>query len=485
VPLPTLGVVSTAAPTATISGTPEPSLAIPPGTGIAYKRLGDSDTVWTLGDDAQPRTLVTGPNVDGEVLISPDREWVAYSRNGDLWAVRWDGRDDRLLVHVESLATDGLPPPPPETSDVTRAIHDIAWSPDGTRLVFNTWRTGVDLTVPQAMWLEEADDLWQVAAESAEVRELLPPGAGGYFTLSPDGEWLALTTSACRRDSTEVTIAVARADGTGKRDVIHFRGSSLCVGAPDAFPRWMPDSRHFLVAILTQSLAGTPDAVEDGTDIAIYRVSVDGGLERVGRVRPWIFHGDHFDYKNIGAKSEAAWSPDLEKLALVQAVETAGTADTTTSEQSRVAETAVAGAATSGTATLGMMHPCQPSEVLRIARGDGSRPDEYDRSGWIRFLAWSTDGARFAYESGYPRCSAAGDSLVYVGESGKSPVTIAPTRETAAVQWIAPDLLIVRTAAHAGWRLELRAVDGRVRLLAENVVTWDTNRGTAARRRVY
>ncbi len=454
---------------------------MPPGTGIAYRLLGDSETLWILGDDVPARELVTGPNVDGEALISPDREWVAYTRDGDLWAVRWDGSEEKRLVQIESLATDNLPPPPAATSDVLRAIHDIAWSPDGTRLVFNTWRTGVDLTAPQTMWLEEADDLWQVTAESGEVRQLLPPGAGGYFSLSPDGRGLALTTSSCRRDADGAAIALARSDGSGKQDVMHFRGSSACVGAPEAFLRWMPDSRHFFAAILNQTLADTPDAVDDEMSVTAYRVSVDGGLERVGPVQPWIFRGSS-DHKNMAAKCASAWSMDLAQLALVQAVKAA---DTTASERLGAGDTASEGPSTGGTATLGTKDPCQAKEALLVARGDGSDPEEYDRSGWIQFVGWSTDGARFAYNAGYPDCGAAGDPLLYLGEVGRAPVAVAPTREIEEVRWIAPDLLIVHTAAHVGWRLELRTVDGRVRLLAENVVTWDTNCGTAAHRRAF
>ena len=122
---------------------------------------------------------------------------------------------------------------------------DPSFSPDGTRIVFESDRSGT----PQ-LYVMNSDGTGQ---------RRLTFGSGWYAApdWSPDGQWIAYT----RRGSDGRRIGVIGSDGTGER--------TLTTGPGDEGPNWAASSR---------------DIVFQRTDAArrnqIYRISIDGGEPR-------------------------------------------------------------------------------------------------------------------------------------------------------------------------------------------------------------
>ena len=95
-----------------------------------------------------------------DFAFSPDGQWVAYVTipDGSLWRSRVDGTERMQLTY------------PP-----TQAVLPV-WSPDGTRIVFNSFSSGKP-------WRAQS-----VSPQGGGTEDLLPGQAGGVdFNWSPDG----------------------------------------------------------------------------------------------------------------------------------------------------------------------------------------------------------------------------------------------------------------------------------------------------------
>jgi WD40-like Beta Propeller Repeat len=164
-------------------------------------------------------------------LPSPDGRFVAASSHGDLWVMRADGGDRRLLAHT---ATDGF-----------------SWSASSERLVFASAQ-GAIWTVSVATGRRRQITLGQEGASPSEPRHDRSP------SLSPNGRAIAFTR-CCYWDRTPApaTALVVRRNGVDNVLTYYVSGP----------PSWSPDGRW--IAISSQ----------DGSSLELVRPG--GGTTRV------------------------------------------------------------------------------------------------------------------------------------------------------------------------------------------------------------
>jgi serine/threonine protein kinase/formylglycine-generating enzyme required for sulfatase activity len=152
----------------------DPSTWSPSGRQIAFSAgSGDvANALYVMDADGSGMTRIAGgePSYWGPVW-SPDGEWLAAIRGGDVWAVRPDGSGERMLL--PAAAETGL--------------AAVAWSPDGQALAAMAWRDGL------------ASEVWVVNRDGGDPHKVYtfepPVRSGGWVFWSPDGQqvmpWLA------------------------------------------------------------------------------------------------------------------------------------------------------------------------------------------------------------------------------------------------------------------------------------------------------
>jgi Tol biopolymer transport system component len=197
----------------------------------------------------------------GDATTSPGS--TAGSRNGRIafWSDR-AGDPDVFTMNVDGSEPKNLGR---EGSGDKRA----SWSPDGDRLVFDSWFAGkreFDL------WLMDPDGGHKQQLTTSPLRDVLP-------AWSPDGRWIAFTRK--RANSRTEDLWLIRPDGTGSHMLTRF-GSS---------PAWSPDSRRLVFASWRNGSA----------DIYV--------IDRSGRNRTRLTRT-----KMDEGPSAGSWSPDGRKI---------------------------------------------------------------------------------------------------------------------------------------------------------------------------
>jgi hypothetical protein len=96
------------------------------------------------------------------------------------------------------------------------------------------------------------DDLWYVNIDTGELKQILPPGQGGVFYFSPDGQQIALVTPK--------TISLVNSDGTNRRQSVlqYPLVSTYSEYQYYATPKWSPDLSFLRVALLPQEPLAEP-----------------------------------------------------------------------------------------------------------------------------------------------------------------------------------------------------------------------------------
>ncbi|MBN2304028.1 MAG: hypothetical protein JXQ72_06115 [Anaerolineae bacterium] len=237
----------------TSDSAPAPTVSLTSPLTVAWAAGGDLFTWTSLPEqdtDPAPHRITSGGVI--RPFLSPDGAWVAYLRGPgrdessraprSLWISDTlgnpSGANERELVNAADLA-DG---------DEPRYLAQVIWAADSRRLYFTTLAgDGID-TRP-------ADDLWQVDASAGTVEQLLPDGAGGMITLSPDGSRLALAAAGDyaqpgEPDSDPGVIAVYDLISGQRTILLEF--PAVATGSqrrwyPDL--RWLPDGSGLLAAV--------------------------------------------------------------------------------------------------------------------------------------------------------------------------------------------------------------------------------------------
>lgn len=255
--------------------TPEPtpagkplSQALPSGVRLAYS---DLNALWAIDRDGGVRQLVQGRGINTPQL-SPDQQWVVYRMSTDkglqVWAIRWQGGDPKLLLDDATLPTEGLP-----AGYVRRAISDTRWEPKGHVLMVT-----LSLVPDPNSQQQPKVELWRVNVETGDLKLSSELGRAWRPYFSPDGkEYLVLQYGTEEKPEGSLSLVDAK-NGKGK-SLMTFPASPGKNGY-DSQVAWTPDSKTAWVAIPTADY-GTPTP-PNGTKL--YHVTANGEVNAAGEV---------------------------------------------------------------------------------------------------------------------------------------------------------------------------------------------------------
>ena len=317
----------------------QPGSVLPAAAGFAYA---DEKGLWTVDGESGVRQLVTSEGLSLPI-ISSDRSRVAYriSRgdHSELWAVRWDGTDARLLLSERELPASDLP-----AGYTERRLNDVRWLPGRDVLAITT------VASPGSADLLPKLELWHLDVASGALRRVADMGHAYRPFYSPDGSQFALLQYGTESDPTG-KLTLINADGTDSRVALRFPAGPT-TSSSDSQIAWLPDGSGlwmYVPDLSTSSEPGNDSPAGDPLNGAtLYRVPATGGdAQSAGRVDG----------------IQVFWSPDGARLAYTRAGQD-GALD------------------------------------LFLANADGSNPQLHTALGNGGFVNWSPDGTHFLYFDG-------------------------------------------------------------------------------------
>ncbi len=244
-------------------------------------------------------------------------------------------------------------------------IHRYEWIPGGHQIALNT------NTVEYGLFIN--DDLHVVDADSSTVRTLLPPGRGGEFHVSPDGQLVAIVTSG-DYDQRPGGISLVSLNGDARlSDLVSY--PSILTYSEYAYypePRWSPDSSFLRVAI------PSPETLAPDARSTLWEIQADGSSVR-----------ELVTVENEPLFGGVSFSPDLQRIAYLRGER----------ENNRF--------------------------ELHIARADGSADILY-QVGNVAFISWAPDAQQFVFNS----------AGLMLGHINREPVEVAEAANPGEVRWI-------------------------------------------------
>ena len=209
--------------TASPSPTPKPTVL----SVVYFNGRNGHLTSWTEGKG--PRQLADAANAE-QVRISDDGQVVAYLGGTNsagaygIFAVTADGANERLLVGQDYLRN--IPP--------AERIISYDFAPASHMLYFVT----------------DQYDLYRVDAASGSPLPVFGPGKGGFFSFSPDSQWMVLYHPN--------ELVLARSDGSAARVAFQYPPDFQYIGmGPEII--WEADSSGFYM-VSASGPQGEPDS---------------------------------------------------------------------------------------------------------------------------------------------------------------------------------------------------------------------------------
>lgn len=270
--------------------TPEPTPpgealdnALPSDVRIVYA---DLNALWAIDRDGGVRQLVQGQGINSPQL-SPDQEWIVYriytSAGAQLWAIRWEGGEPKLLLDDATLPNDNLP-----AGYTRRLISDSRWV-SGSGLLAVT----LSLIPNAANPTTPLTELWQLNVATGEFRRSGELGSAGRPYYAPDGKsYIVLQYGSDEKPEGSLSLVDA-ASGKGKPVLTFPAGPGK--NSYEGQIAWAADSKAALIAIPTADY-GAPQP-PNGTKL--YRLSTNGRVEELGEIDA----------------AQVSWSSDMTALA--------------------------------------------------------------------------------------------------------------------------------------------------------------------------
>jgi Tol biopolymer transport system component len=282
------------------------------GTGlVAYRAAtgGQRQLTWVDRSGVARDTVFEPDDTLALPNISPDGRRVAVTRrmqgNTDLWLL-----DGARTIHL--------------TFDAATDIYPV-WSPDGTRIVFRSNRTGADdlyQKLASGAGVEErivaSDQVKTPESWSADGRFLLyrsidpqtsldlwvvpmfgdrtpsvflkTPFREGYSAFSPDGRWVAYESNESGRNEIYIRPFVPPAPA-GERTA-PAGGKWQVSTSGGIYPRWRPDGKELYYLNPAGAMMATPIAVigatlAPGAPVVLFPTRIVGGGEDTAQGRQY------------------------------------------------------------------------------------------------------------------------------------------------------------------------------------------------------
>jgi len=234
---------------------------IQPASMIAFEAVSNSaDDIFLATGGSGTVNLTNDTALDVEPALSPDRTRIVFSSNRDF---PWDFVFDLYVMGTGGNGAFRL------TTSGSEEVGSQAWSPDGSRIVFTSWRDGnaeiyamnsngggvIRLTRNDALDVNPAwspdgssiafcsdrgstDGVYDVyrmsAVDGSAVVKVASAGCDPVW--SPDGSRIAYTTGY--DGLSPLDLAVIGTDGT---DFVQLRPGEMSSRDPFAEPSWSPD----------------------------------------------------------------------------------------------------------------------------------------------------------------------------------------------------------------------------------------------------
>ena len=244
------------------------SASLPDGLAVAYVV---EDDLWIWKENSL-RLLLQHPNLS-DPLFSADGQWLLLKQrfismdgsrppSDELWVVQTDGSNLKRLVGSDDLMVQ---------TGREVLIDEFNWVPGRHEILFNTEEIveGPPGSLPLF-------DLYALDL-SGHVTHLAEPGQGGRFTSSPDGVFVALTTSS--------RIEFLDLESGERRLSLEFEPLEFPSDGGPRTPRvvWDPQGQFVITSILPPKFyyseyAGEPEQV--------WQLFVDGRVELITELQP-------------------------------------------------------------------------------------------------------------------------------------------------------------------------------------------------------